>query len=188
MASQKQNFRFQATASPHLAGVYPVFGKCKTIEKVSAVKSLLLEKRNISQSQTIWWYILVDVFQPNMISSFEILHYYQSLIGKILYVYARIIRYAIDFSTAITKRSFASFNELLFFFQEAVLQATYGHLLDRASYGQSDQTLQPTLKKREFELLKCCRIFQQRSQTDVVGNKELFKCDITLLNSDICHE
>ena len=37
---------------------------------------------------------------------------------------------------------------------------------------------QAIVKKRlsEFELLKCCRIFQQWSRTDFVSNKELFKC------------
>ena len=28
----------------------------------------------------------------------------------------------------------------------------------------------------KFELLKCCRIFQQWLQTDFASNKELFKC------------
>ena len=36
---------------------------------------------------------------------------------------------------------------------------------------------QAVAKKRlsKFELLNCCRVFQQRSQTDFVSNRELFK-------------
>ena len=44
-------------------------------------------------------------------------------------------------------------------FQKAVQQETYGHLLDRASYGQSDQISRTTIEKRRFassdELFKC---------------------------------
>ena len=37
---------------------------------------------------------------------------------------------------------------------------------------------QAVVKKRlsKFGLLKCCEIFQQRSQKDFVSNEELFKC------------
>ena len=38
-APQKRNFKFQATGSPHLAGVFPIFRKYGTDEKVCAIDS-----------------------------------------------------------------------------------------------------------------------------------------------------
>ena len=74
------------------------------------------------------------------------------------------ICYTIDFFfNSGPKKVFASFNELLKKNQEAVLHATYGHLLDRAIYGQSHQVLQTAVKERGFasfdKLLKCCTQF-----------------------------
>ena len=75
------------------------------------------------------------------------------------------------------------------FFQEAALQATYGHLLERASCRQSDQFSSSCQEKAyysKFGLVKCCRIFQQRSQTDFVSNRELFKFFKPKLPRAIC--
>ena len=56
-------------------------------------------------------------------------------------------------------------------FQEAVLQPTGICLIERAADNLIN--FQAVVKKRlsKFELLKCCRIFQQRSRTDFVSNK-----------------
>ena len=80
------------------------------------------------------------------------------------YVYARSIRYAIDFDSG-RKKGIASFDELIIFLKKhrSFIARAAGNLIN----------FQAVVKKRlsEFELLKCCRIFQQRSQTDFVSNQ-----------------
>ena len=53
-----------------------------------------------------------------------------------LHVYARIIRYAIEFSTVVRYKGLRKLQRATQFFQEA--QVTYAYLLDRAGCRQSD--------------------------------------------------
>ena len=70
-------------------------------------------------------------------------------------------KFCIEYSSS-DQTGFARYNELLKFLENS-LQATYGHLLDRASYGQSDQILQTAVENRlsKLDLLKCCIIFER---------------------------
>ena len=82
---------------------------------------------------------------------------YSATIRVTVYVYARSIRYAIDVFNSGQRKDNETFGDLLKFSRSSF--ATYGHLLDRASYGQSDQILQTAVKRRGFtscdEQLKC---------------------------------
>ena len=94
---------------------------------VSATERLLLLKsKTIFQAQRIWRYILANVFQPKMTSS-----YWQTA-----HVYARSIRYAIEFQQR-SEKGLRKLQRATQSFQGA--QVTYGYLLDRADHRQSDQ-------------------------------------------------
>ena len=74
-----------------------------------------------------------------------------------IYVYARIIRYVIDFSAAVGKRT--SLNELLNFFKKQFWRPpTVICLIERAADNLIN--FHAVVKKRlsKFELLRCCRI------------------------------
>ena len=76
---------------------------------------------------------------------------------KTIYVYARSIRYRINCSMAVEKRT--SFNELLNFSKQFCRPPTVICLIKRAA--DNLIIFQAVVKKRlsQFELLKCCRIF-----------------------------
>ena len=65
---------------------------------------------------------------------------------------------------------------LIFFKKQFCRPPTVICLIERAADNLIN--FQVVVKKRlsKFELLKCCRIFQQRSPTDIVSDRELFKC------------
>ena len=89
-----------------------------------------------------------------------------------VYVYARSIHYAINFPTAVREKASRASIELLNFFKQFFRPPTVICLIERTEGILIN--FQAVVEKRvsEFELLKCCcRIFQQRSQTDFVSNQ-----------------
>ena len=91
-------------------------------KRVSATRILqLLKRRTIFQAQTIWRYILVNIFQPKRILSFEAMHY-QSHIDKLYTLRDKLLPYELskccieNIPTAIRQashvtRSWSSFQE-----------------------------------------------------------------------------
>ena len=78
------------------------------------------------------------------------------------------------------KKDIASFDELILFFKKH-RSPTAMCLIARAASNLGN--FQAVFKKwlSKFELFKCfCKIFQHRSQTNFVSNRELFKCSSKL--------
>ena len=131
-AFQKRNFKLLVETQRTWI---PVSNNTKAGKRVSATENqLLLKSQTIFQSQTIRRYISInsgsiknDLFVQS-ITNDDILANKRRIAS---------IHYARKFPTAV-KTSSASFNELLDF-SGSSLQATYGHLLIRASYRQFDQ-------------------------------------------------
>ena len=80
----------------------------------------------------------------------------------------------INSSTTVRERT--SFNELLNFFKKQFCRPPMVIcLIERAA--DNLVNFQAVVKKRlsKFELFKCCRIFQQRSETDFVSNQRVIQ-------------
>ena len=75
----------------------------------------------------------------------------------------------LTFHLAVKEKGFASFDELINFFKHRL--PTAACLIERTADNLIN--FQTAVEKRfsKFKLLKCCVIFQQRSQTDFVSNQ-----------------